>query len=219
VKTDPNHSPPHPWRKPASFHRFSQDLELLLHHAAGRDLSIAEIEQVLQGRGVAILILVLDIPFMLPVPNPFSTVFGAAIILLALRLIFAGRSLLPGFVLRRHVPHAVLKRVTEWGVWISRKMERVLRPRLRFVHDWPAMKTAIGVGIVISALVLAVPLVIPNILPAAAVLLLTVGMVEEDGLVILCGYAVCAASCAYVAALLLLGHLGWQELAGKFFAG
>jgi hypothetical protein len=219
VSSDTSQEGSGPKTRTRSFHRFSQDLELLLDYAGGRDLSISEIESVLQGRGVAMLILVLDIPFMIPVPNPLSTIFGTAIILLALRLIVRGPSLLPGFVLRRRVPNAILKRVAERGVWFSKKMERVIRPRLHFVHGWPAMKTAIGVGIIVSAVVLALPVVVPNIIPASAVLLLTIGMIEEDGMVILSGYLVGALSCAYVAGLLLLGHMGWSELMEKFFGG
>ena len=65
--------------------RLSEDLRELLRQASGRSVTIEEIEQILRGRGVAMLILLLAAPFVIPTPG-LSVPFGIAICLLGLRI-------------------------------------------------------------------------------------------------------------------------------------
>ena len=90
--------------------RLSQDLRELLRHASGRSVTIAEIEQILRGRGVAMLILLLASPFVIPTPG-LSVPFGIAICLLGLRIAVGGRSALPPFILRKEVAFSTLEKV------------------------------------------------------------------------------------------------------------
>src|SRR4051812_315439 len=54
-------SPPPPPR------RLSNDLKDLLVQARGRSLSLGELEEILQGRGFALFILLLALPFSFPI--------------------------------------------------------------------------------------------------------------------------------------------------------
>ena len=63
-------------------HRLSEDLQALLAKAEGRSLSIGEIEALLQGRGFALIIMLLAAPFLIPSVPGLSTPFGAAISLM-----------------------------------------------------------------------------------------------------------------------------------------
>ena len=67
-----------------------------------------------------------------------------------------------------------------------------------------------GLVIFFCGFVLSLPLPIPftNTIPAIAILLLSMGMMEEDGLFILLGYGVAGCACIYLITLIWLGHLG-----------
>ena len=77
------------------------------------------------------------------------------------------------------------------GIRFAKLMEKIVKPRMHFLHSWPGAMNLI-LGIAAGGLLLLLPLPIPfsNMVPAWAVVLLTAGMMERDGLVVLLGHTV-----------------------------
>lgn len=180
--------------------RLSEDLRALLAEAAGRSISVEEIERILRGRGVAILILLFAAPFIVPAPG-LSVPFGIAICVLGMRIAIGGRSALPQFVLRKEISFSTLQRIVTPVVRVAEKLEKRIRPRMRFLQDHPRMVNLIGIGIVSSGFILSLPLPVPfsNLLPAVSIMCLAAGLMERDGLLVLWGYVMGLASWAYLA--------------------
>ncbi len=199
--------------------RLSHDLEILLESADGKDISLADVERVLHGRGFTVLILVITLPFTLPiVPLGLSVPFGAAIALLGVRMMFGYRPWLPEFILNKKIPHAFLVQTLKLGIRWSKRMERVIQPRMRFM-EWPGFSVLIGGGIVLGGLIMSLPLPLPfsNMLPAIATVLLILGNMERDGAVILAGIVVMAFSVAYIALSCRAAQLVVESVLGRFF--
>ncbi|MEI6351764.1 MAG: exopolysaccharide biosynthesis protein, partial [Verrucomicrobiota bacterium] len=171
-------------------HTLSEDIKALLLEAGERDLSIQEIEFMLRGRGFALLIMLLAAPFLIPNVPGLSTPFGAAITMMGARLAFGRKPWLPKFVLAKRLSSATLQKILGMLLKISLRLERMVKPRMCFLHRWPGTMNLIGVGIASGGFFLALPLPIPltNTLPAISILLLTAGMMEEDGVCVLIGY-------------------------------
>ena len=180
--------------------RLSADLRALLHEADGRTVTVERIEEILKGRGVAMLILLLSAPFIVPAPG-LSTPFGVGICLLGLRIAIGGRSALPGFIRHKEVKFATLERVVNCVVRVVSKLEKRIRPRMRFMREHPRMVNLIGVGIISGGFVLSLPLPIPlsNLFPALSIMCLAAGLMERDGLLVLWGYVMGVLSWVYLA--------------------
>lgn len=189
-----------PEQTPPTPRRLSTDLRALLGDAAQQALTIEEIEQRLQGRGFAMMILLLAAPFIFPAPG-LSTPFGIAIALLGLRIAIGQKPALPKFLLRRTVGYQLLAGVVSRLAAVMEKVEKHIKPRMRFLQEHPWMVNLIGVGIVSGGLTLALPLPIPfsNGLPALSIMLLAAGMMERDGLLVLFGHVTALASWIYLA--------------------
>jgi len=198
--------------------RLSEDLQVLLDNANGRSLSIGEIESILQGRGFALLIMLLSAPFLIPSVPGLSTPFGAAIILMGSRLACGRKPWLPQFVLRRELSFEMLRKVVGVLIKVLKGMERVAKPRMHFLQRWPGMLNLIGVGIASGGIFLFLPIMVPvmNTLPALSILFLTAGMIELDGLFVLIGYFLGTAAWIYFGAWLWLGKAGVTWLHGLF---
>jgi len=184
--------------------RLSDDLRELLQEARGRSLTIGELEQILQGRGFALFILLMSLPFCFPVALPgLSIPFGVVIMLLGLRIGMGQKPSLPAFILRREVKYSVLEKIVSFGLKLTTKMEKVARPRMEFLRKSPGMINLIGVGISSGGIQLLVPFppVVPftNMIPAISIVLLTAGMIERDGVFVLAGYVVNIAAWVYFA--------------------
>ena len=158
-------------------------------------MTLGELEEILQGRGFGMFLLLLALPFTFPIAIPgLSVPFGIVIMFIGLRIALGRKPSLPGFILRRPIKYAVLEKIILFGLKLSTKLEKVVKPRMHFLQRWPGMMNLIGLGIASGGLLLSLPLppLIPfsNTIPAFAVLLLTAGMIERDGLLVLIGHCV-----------------------------
>ena len=203
--------------------RLSSDLRALLREAAGRSLTLGELEQSLKGRGFGLFLLLLALPFTFPVAIPgLSVPFGLVIMLMGLRLAAGRQPWLPAFILRREIKYALLEKIVGLGLRLSTRLEKVVKPRMHFLQRWPGMMNLIGLGIASGGLLLSLPLppLIPftKTIPALAVLFLAAGLIERDGLLVLIGHCVNVAAWIYFSVMFaaaghglsrLWQHFGW----------
>src|SRR5215468_5848888 len=170
--------------------RLSADLELLQVRVRGRLLTLFELKQSLKGRGSAMLLILLALPFCFIAIPGLSTPFGIAICLIGGCLVMGREPWLPRFILRWRLSSTRLAQLLTGAIQVARHLEKFVRPRLGFLGAGPGMLRLIGLGIVIASLGLMLPLPIPfsNSIPAWAVVFLATGMMEKDGLCILLGH-------------------------------
>ena len=192
----------------------SADLTALIILSRGKSLTVGELQAELKGRGIAMLLLLLALPFcFLPVPG-LSTPFGVAVVLIGIRITLGQKPWLPGFIRNRRISEPRLVKVLAGGMRFARVMEKVVKPRMHFLHRWPGMVNLIGAGIVSGGLLLLLPLPIPfsNTIPAWAVVFLSAGMMERDGLLVLLGHLMTLVSWAFIALTWALGAKGFNSL-------
>ncbi|MHA3774220.1 exopolysaccharide biosynthesis protein [Verrucomicrobiota bacterium sgz303538] len=175
--------------------RLSGDLRDILREANGHAVTLGQLEEILQGRGFALFILLLSLPFLFPIAVPgLSVPFGIVIMLLGMRIATGQKPSLPRFILKRELKYSTLERMVSFGLKMCQYMEKIVRPRMDFLQRWPGMKNLIGIGIASGGIQLLLPLppLIPfsNFIPAVSVVLLTAGLSERDGLMVLSGYIV-----------------------------
>ena len=197
--------------------RISDGLRRLLREAAGRPLMIREMVEILHGRGLQFVVILLCLPFLTPVTLPgISIPFGLAIALCGLRIAFGHKPWLPAFVLNRRISYSVLEKMVHFGCKIYERVEKVIRPRLGFFLSGPGMGMVTGVAIALSGIFLSLPIPPPfpltNTIPGFAIIFLSLGLMERDGGLILCGYVLTLISAIYVTLIGLLGKAGFDHL-------
>ncbi len=190
--------------------RVSDDLRRILDLAGGRAMPVGEILQETRGRGLQTIAIILCLPFLSPVSVPFLSVpFGVAIAICGLRIAMRHQPWLPGFVKRRRLPFAVLEKMLKFGIAAHVRLEKFLRVRWPvFVVGNPA-QMASGLTIALAAVFLSLPIPPPfpltNTIPGFAIILISLGMLERDGLAIFFGYVLTAIAAVYVALIAVLG--------------
>jgi hypothetical protein len=187
--------------------RLSEALRAALAHAGGRPIALGALFLFMGERGHALLMLLLAFPFLLPVPTMgLSAPAGLAIAFLGLCLAARVRPWLPGVLARREIPYETLEKVVTSLSRVMTRLERVVAPRL-LPMLWPGMHVLLGLAIFVAGVGLGLPIPLPfaNAVPALAVVLFALGLLERDGLCILAGHAV-------VLLTLGLGVLLWEAL-------
>ena len=150
---------------------------------------------------VIALLAVTAIPFV-----GMSTPFGLAIGFVGLQLIGGRpRPWLPGRVRGVSLSAAALDRMIRWTTRATGWMVRLVRPRLRWLHQGRA-RIAVGLGVLVHGLGLALPLPIPgsNLAFLIPILAYAIGLLEDDGALVALGHA---ATATYAVGLLALGHV------------
>lgn len=183
--------------------RFSNDLRELLKELDGRGITIGDLESSMKGRGFALLIVILCVPFIQPVYIPLLSVpFGIAITLIGGRLIFGKDPWLPPFIRRRKLEPRILRGILRATAAVSSRIEKLIAPRLDFLFA-PHTRPLIGLGIAWSGLILTIPwppfVLGSNWLPAAAIFLLALGLMERDGIFVAIGQALAFITTLYLA--------------------
>ena len=198
--------------------RLSTDLESLHVQVKGESLTLVELKQSLKDRGTAMLLILLALPFCFIAIPGLSTPFGFAICLIGTCLAMGREPWLPRFILHRRLSTARLTQLLTGAIKVSRQLEKFVRPRLGFLHAGPGMLRLVGFGIVIASLGLMLPLPIPfsNSIPAWAVVLLAIGMMENDGLCVLLGHLTAIATWAFIGLASVFAVGGFQRLLDFF---
>jgi len=181
--------------------KLSEELTDLRRRVAERPVTIRELLYALKGRAYMLLVILLVLPFLLPLPLPgLSTPFGLAIILICLRLALGQRPWLPMSIQRRELPAGFIPRVLNLAAKIIGGLERVLRPRWLVLTEHALIRQLHAIVMVAAASILLLPLPIPfsNSLPGWSILLLAGGLLERDGWAILFGYLMFGLSVVYL---------------------
>jgi hypothetical protein len=198
----------------ASPSRLSTELQTLHANMKGKSITLDELSQALKGRGSAVLLILLALPFCFIAIPGLSMPFGVAIFLIGARLVIGRKPWLPRFIMQRRLPADRLSQLLAGATKVASRLEKFIRPRFTFLHAGPGMLRLIGLGIVIASLGLMLPLPIPfsNSIPAWAVVFLAIGMMEKDGLCILLGHCTAIGTWVFIGLTSAFAVGGFQKL-------
>lgn len=149
---------------------------------ANGTVSVKEVLQRAGDRGYGLLLILLAIPAFIPVlPPGTSTVLGLLMSLVAVQMLFGRPVPWVPARWRRHrlAPQTVIALQTR-GVALLQRLERISRPRGRWLVRNGVMLRWQALLILFMALVLSSPLPFLNTLPALGVLLIGTGLLNHD---------------------------------------
>ena len=160
-------------------------------------ISVGCLLAALGDRATAALLFIFAFPNVLPTPPGTSTVLGAPLIFLAAQLMLGRAPWLPALLAKRSMSRAdfasLVKRIVPW----LQRAESLLRPRLGALAR-PPMEHLIGLISLLLAVVLVLPIPLGNVLPALAISMLALGVLERDGVWVLAGLGVAVAAASVV---------------------
>ena len=178
--------------------------DFLASHSEPR-ISLGALRDALGDRGFGVLLFIFALPNLVPVNIPLlSAVLGLPLVLLAAQLSYGRhKPWFPDWLTAQSFPRQGFSNVVLRALPFLERTERLLRPRLTMLLSWTGERV-IGVAILILALVLTLPIPFANWLPACAVAIIALAILEKDGLAVLVGIAVGVVS-VLVAATVVIG--------------
>jgi len=210
TQPDPGH------QTEATGRKLSAELYKLAEDTGRERISVGDLLTALGDRALGALLFIFAIPNVFPTPPGTSSILGAPLVFLAVQLAFGGAPWLPAIVAKRSISHAdfasIVRRIAPW----LQRAERMLQPRWTWL-TLPPMEYAIGAVCLALALILVLPIPFGNMLPALAISLLALSILERDGLWALAGLALAATSAVLVSGVIFaMGQAALYFLARVF---
>ncbi|MBL4928028.1 exopolysaccharide biosynthesis protein [Fuscibacter oryzae] len=198
--------------------RTSQALRRVLNAESGPRVTVGSLFHNMGERAHSVLLILFALPNTLPGIPGTSAVMGVPLLYLTLQMALGRDPWLPGFITNRSLARETLATLMERGIpWIERG-ESYLHPRLTALAS-PRAERLIGILSVFLALSIMLPIPFGNMLPALAIILFALGLMEDDGAWVLGGLVTAIAALALVvfvlwaliksAIFVLLGAFGW----------
>lgn len=160
-------------------------------------IAVGDFLRAMQERAFGPLMLIFALPNVLPTPPGTSSVLGAPLVFLAAQLALGRSPWLPPIIARRSIARkdfaAFVGKATPWLA----KAERLLQPRLGVLAHPPA-EYIVGLVCFVLSVVLVLPIPLGNMLPALAICIMALGILERDGIWILVGMAIALTSLGVV---------------------
>jgi hypothetical protein len=166
----------------------------------------ATVNQLLEGtggRGFYLVVILLALPFIVPVSIPgVSTVLGLTVALLSFKIAFGVLPRLPGFMGNRRLSPELQRKLLRGSMKFVCAVEKLVRPRRT---PWMTTRPARFVNALLMTfmgLLLAMPFPplppLTNALPCYCIILLAASMMEEDGVTIWVAYALSFGTVVYL---------------------
>ncbi len=195
----------------------TEKLETVLGNLPPDRVTLEEIRDLIGQDGLLLLSAFLTLVFLVPVSIPgVSTVFGAAILLIGISRLMGRNLWLPGRIARKTLPAENIRNAIRRGAKWLRSLEKVSRPhRMSGFVTAPMADMVNSCAMIAGAVLLMAPFgLVPfsNTLPALALLFLAIGLLQKDGLHILCGHLLNVATVIYFSVLIVGGGVAIREV-------
>lgn len=177
-----------PRNAPPPRKKLSQILDDLASAPERDRISVAELVKVMDARAFGALLLIFALPNVLPTPPGTSGILGLPLLYLAAQMMLGQLPWLPPFIATRSVAREDFGRLITRFTPLLARAEKLLSPRLASLSS-PTAERLIGGVCLILAIVLVLPIPLGNMLPAFALCLIALGILERDGVWIIAGVA------------------------------
>jgi len=211
--------PAPPLDHPEADHRSVSDvLRGVLDRAQGETISIGAIMEAFGERAFGFMLILFSLPNCVPMPPGVAAVVGWPVLVFGLQMMLGHkRPWLPRRILDRGFSTSTFRRIVALAEPRLRKLEAFCRPR----HTWafgPRGDRLIGLFALLVAVSVLIPFPGTNFPPSIALVVVSIAVMEEDGVALALGLAIGAAGLLYTAvvtgAAVGLAWAGIQRLFG-----
>lgn len=188
--------------------KFAQDLEQLLTRIQEEPLTLNDLLAETAEASFLLLIALLAAPFLIPVPPGFTTAPCFVSLLLSLQMVAGSRSpWLPNRLKQIQFPQSFVAPLLKLLGRMTHILDTLTRPRLKWMFSHPLAWQLNGLCLAWLTLLLMSPLPFTNPMFSTNILLVTIAILEKDGLLLCVGYGL---AIAITGILMVIGYLLWQ---------
>jgi hypothetical protein len=163
----------------------------------GENITIREIVEAFGDRAFGFMLILFSLPNCVPAPPGVAGIVGTPVLIFGIQMMLGHtRPWLPAFILRRSISVATFRRVIDVAEPRLKKLEAYCRPRFTWAFG-PLGDRLIGFFAFLVAVSVLIPFPGTNFPPSLALVIASVAVMEEDGILLVLGLLVGVAGLAY----------------------
>lgn len=167
--------------------KLSALLDKLLEACGDKDtVSLKDMVAVFGVRAYGPLLFMFALPNALPSIPGLMAILGLPLVFLSVQMMMGSVPWLPEFIARQSLKKSSVEAVRNKAYPWLLKADKVVRPRM-LVMTRPRVERILGAIVLILSLSVFTPIPFTNMLPAIAICLIAIGVLERDGLWIIIG--------------------------------
>lgn len=167
--------------------------------------------------GFALLILIFSLLLVIPTPPPIATIAGVIVMFFSFQMAIGLQEVwLPKFITEKSIQRKTLALIVEKSSVYLYKLERFTRRRLTFMNS-PIAERIIGIVVFILATITLTPIVFANSVPGTAIVMISFGLLNKDGLIIIIGFFIGFLSIFVIWAMVIFGKAMVLKIIEKIF--
>jgi len=180
----------------------SDRLSLLAQQAEGEAVTLGWVLDKLHERAFGLFLLILALPCCIPFLYGIPQIVSLPLVFVAAQIVI-GRDVpwLPAKLRQREVAASSLEDLARRARPWLKKIEALSRPRLG-VLTWRPLSQVVGLALLLFSASIMVPLPGTNTVPGFAVVLVSMGLLQRDGILVLVG---CFLGTVWIATLIIAG--------------
>jgi hypothetical protein len=161
--------------------RLTEILTEIAADTSRSEITIGDLMHLMEGRARAALIFIFAFPNVIPAPVGLSAVLGLPLLYLTSQMMLGRIPWFPRLIAARGVSVSAFAGTVSRVTPFLARAERLLRPRFSPMVGQEAEKV-LGAFALVLAIVVTLPIPLGNMLPAFAICLIALGVLERDGL-------------------------------------
>ncbi|NRA73950.1 MAG: exopolysaccharide biosynthesis protein [Rickettsiales bacterium] len=168
---------------------FLHSLKKIFNNTKSEHFTFRDILDQLKDEGLLFLIALFALPSSFPIPTPpgFTTLVGLPMCFLTIQLIFRQENTwLPEWILKKKIKATTFISGIQKLEPVMNKLTFLLKPRYQRFTTKTVERSAGAIAFLCSVSV-ALPILFGNAIPSAAVLIIALGFLYDDGLAVLLG--------------------------------
>lgn len=165
-----------------------------LEQHQGEKIFLQDLLRHMGDRAFGPTLLMCALPEALPLPVAgMSAIIGIPLILVSAQLLLGFSSpWLPKWIANRSIKRKDFEKIVYKVLPYLEKVEKVIRPRWQFFTT-RKVERLLGLLLLLLGIIIALPIPLGNMLPAIAIVVICLGMIEKDGAAVVLGVAIACA--------------------------
>lgn len=171
-------------------------------------ITLKDFLDIIGDRGLFMSCMILTAPFLLPISVPgMSIPFGSAIFLISLGIASDRPVLIPDRVMNHKISKSNMDLILKEILNILIPLEKYIKPRLCYLVQGDTAKQINSIMIAFGAVLLVTPIIAPmgDFFPSYGILFISLGTLENDGYMVLAGFATVIFTAIYYILIFAIG--------------
>lgn len=172
----------------------SETIKKLGDKPVGGKTKVHELMEDFHENGILLAMVFFSLPVAIPLPYPpgFTTIMGIPLMILSVQMLLGSKKVqLPKKINEYELNNSSLKAISDKVVPKLVSVEKYIRPRMAFAKS-VYCEQMVGLISLVAAFSVALPIPLTNALPALGISVMSLGLLNRDGLVILGGVLITA---------------------------